>query len=91
MRWDRVGRVSLLIVLTVVLGLYIQQGITYFSTRSQAEQQMASALSLARQNRALEREQQTLRDPETFLTVARALGMVLRGERPYVITGHASR
>src|SRR6202012_1951296 len=40
-RWDRVGRVSLLVVLGVVAGLYVQRGIAYFSVRSQANQQRA--------------------------------------------------
>ena len=86
MRWDRVGRVGLLVVLTVVIGLYVQQGLTYLSTRSQAQEQQAIAARLARQNAALTREQQSLGDPATIQRDARALGMVLPGERPYVIT-----
>lgn len=85
------GRTSLLVVLAVVLGLYVKQAISYFSVRSQAEQQMAVALKLERQNRALEREQQTLQSPATIQRDARALGMVRQGERPYVITGVAGR
>ena len=91
MRWDRVGRVSLLVVLAVVVGLYVNQAITYFSVRSQAVQQMSTALRLEHQNRTLLHEQQTLRSPATIQRDARALGMVRRGERPYVITGVAAR
>jgi cell division protein FtsB len=90
-RWDRVGRTSLLVVLAVVLGLYVKQAISYFSVRTQADQQMAVALRLERQNRALERQQQTLESPATIQRDARALGMVHQGERPYVITGVAGR
>jgi cell division protein FtsB len=90
-RWDRVGRVSLLIVLAVVLGLYVNQGLTYFSVRSQADQQRATALTLARENRRLAAEQQLLREPATIERDARQLGMVLRGERAYVIVGHSGR
>lgn len=86
-RWDRVGRVSLLIVLAVVLGLYVNQAITYFSVRSQANAEIAGALSLARQNHRLAAEQARLRKPATVQREARALGMVRQGERPYVITG----
>ena len=85
------GRASLLVVLAVVLGLYIRQALSYFSVRSQAEQQMAVALSLERQNRKLLHEQQTLQSPATIQRDARALGMVRQGERPYVITGVAGR
>jgi hypothetical protein len=86
-----VGRVSLLVVLAVVVGLYVNQAISYFSVRSQAVQQMSVALRLEHQNRALLREQQTLRSPATIQKDARALGMVRQGERPYVITGVAAR
>ncbi len=85
------GRTSLLVVLAVVLGLYVKQALSYFSVRSQAEQQMAVALKLEHQNRALEREQRTLQSPATIQRDARALGMVRQGERPYVITGVAAR
>jgi cell division protein FtsB len=86
-----VGRTSLLVVLAVVLGLYVKQALSYFSVRSQAEQQMAVALRLEHQNRALERQQQTLRSSATIEHDARALGMVKQGERSYVITGVAGR
>jgi cell division protein FtsB len=86
-----VGRTSLLVVLAVVLGLYVKQALSYFSVRTQAEQQMAVALRLEHQNRALEREQQTLQNPATIQRDARALGMVKLGERSYVITGVAGR
>ncbi len=40
-RWDRAGRVALLVVVTVVVGLYAQRTIAYFSTSAQASQQQA--------------------------------------------------
>lgn len=76
----------LLVVLVVVLALYVNQAVTYFSVRSQANQQMATALSLERQNRVLAREQRELQQPGTIQRDARALGMIRQGERPYVIT-----
>jgi cell division protein FtsB len=89
-RWDRVGRLTLLIVLVVVLGLYVKQALAYFSVRSQADQQRATTLELARQNRKLVQEQQMLNDPAAIQREARALGMVRQGERPYVIMGAAA-
>jgi len=86
-RWDRVGRVGLLVVLAVVIGLYAQHTLSYFSTRSQADQQQAIAQNLARQNAQLVKEEQSLNDPATIVHDARALGMVRPGERAYVITG----
>lgn len=90
-RWDRVGRVGLLVVLVVVAGLYVQQGLTYFSTRAQADQQLAIVHRLTRENAALVQEQRSLNDPATIARDARALGMVRTGERPYVITGLPNR
>jgi cell division protein FtsB len=81
--------VSLLAVLAVVVGLYVNQAITYFSVRGQAEREMGTALRLEYQNRALLRQQETLQDPATIQRDARALGMVRQGERPYVIIGAA--
>jgi cell division protein FtsB len=86
-RWDRVGRVGLLVVFAVVAALYIQQGLTLLTTHSQAAQQLAIVRRIARDNRALERQQRSLKDPATIERDARALGMVRPGERPYVVTG----
>lgn len=82
------GRVSLLIVLAVVLGLYVNQALTYFSVRTQNDQQMATAVALERENNQLAAEQQMLQEPATIQRDARQLGMVRRGERSYVIIGH---
>lgn len=90
-RWDRVGRIGLLVVLAVVLGLYVQHALSYFATRSQADAQHALVQQLARENRALERQQSALNQPATIIRDARALGMVRQGERPYVITGLPAR
>jgi cell division protein FtsB len=86
-RWDRVGRVGLLVVLVVVVGLYVQHTLSYFSTRAQADQQQAIVQRLARQNAQLVKQAQSLNNPATIVHDARALGMVRPGERPYVITG----
>jgi cell division protein FtsL len=90
-RWDRVGRVALLVVLVVVALVYVQDAMTYLGTRSQADQQQAIVRQLSRQNAALAREQQSLQDPATIRRIARALGMVLPGERPYVVMGASRR
>ncbi|MGH2894642.1 MAG: FtsB family cell division protein [Solirubrobacteraceae bacterium] len=89
-RWERVGRVGLLIVLTVVVGLYVEHTLSYFATRSQADQQQAIVNRLTRQNAQLARETKSLKDPSTIVSQARALGMVRPDERPYVITGQPS-
>jgi cell division protein FtsB len=86
-RWDRIGRTGLLIVLVVVAGLYIQQAVDYFSVRSAVNQQRATVTRLARENAALQRQQQSLQNPVTIKRDARELGMIQAGERPYVVVG----
>jgi cell division protein FtsB len=86
-RWERVGRVALLLVLFVVAGLYVQHALSYLSARSQAQAQQAIVRNLQRDNARLVREQRALRDPATIALDARRLGMVRPGERPYVVTG----
>ena len=86
-RWDRVGRVSLLVILCVVGGLYVQQALAYLSVRSQAGQQAAIVRQLQRQNASLRAQQSSLNDPATILRQARTLGMVRVGEHPYEVTG----
>jgi cell division protein FtsB len=85
-RWDRVGRVSLLIVLAVVLVLYFDHTLSYLSTRAEAGRESSMVQQLVKNNAALARQQQSLNDPATIQRDARALGMVQPGERPYVIT-----
>ncbi len=86
-RWDRIGRVGLLIVLCVVAGLYVQRGLAYLGVRSQANHQKAIVQQLTRANASLRAQQQSLNDPATILRDARALGMVRVGEHPYEVTG----
>ncbi len=89
-RWERVGRIGLLIVLAVVVGLYVEHTLSYFATRSQAQQQRAVVTRLTRQNAALTKEEKALNSSSMIISQARALGMVRPNERPYVITGKAA-
>jgi cell division protein FtsB len=89
-RWERVGRFALLFMLAVVVGLYVEHTLSYFATRSQADQQQAIVTRLAHQNAILVRQQKALNDPTTIIRDARALGMVRPNEQPYVVTGLSS-
>ncbi|HWE08136.1 MAG TPA: septum formation initiator family protein [Solirubrobacteraceae bacterium] len=81
------GRIGLLVVFAVVVGLYVEHTLSYFSTRAQADQQQAIVRSLSRQNARLTQQQKSLNDPATIIRDARALGMVRPGEQPYVVMG----
>jgi cell division protein FtsB len=86
-RWDRVGRTGLLVVLTVVAGLYVQHALSYINTRAQADQQNAIVHRLTQQNARLSRQAKALQSPATIQQDARSLGMVKSGEQSYVVTG----
>lgn len=90
-RWDRAGRVALLVVIAVVIGIYAQRTLAYLSASAQASRQQAVVTRLEHQNAALSRQQRALNQPATIVRDARALGMVRPGERSYVLTGHPPR
>ena len=90
-RWERVGRFGLLFVLAIVVGLYVEHTLSYFSTRSQSNQQKAIVDQLTHQNRGLATQLKSLNDPVTIVRDARSLGMVRPGERSYAVTGRPQR
>lgn len=81
------GRTALLVVLLAVFGLYLQQGISLLSVRSQTHHQQAVVAKLQHDNAQLAAQQQELQNPTSVQQAARGLGMVKPGERPYVVTG----
>jgi len=89
-RWERVGRIGLLLVLAVVIGLYADHAISYLTARSQSNHQHAIVTNLRRQNAYFERRERSLNDLSTILAQARTLGMVRPGEQPYAIVGQPS-
>ena len=85
-RWDRVGRIALLLMLGVVVGLYVQHTLSYLAVRAEANRQRAIVANLRRDNAQLTQEQRSLMNPATIVRDARALGMVRLGEHPYAMT-----
>ena len=86
-RWDRVGRVALLVTLGIVVCLYIQPALSIFNTW-RAERAQASAVhQLLGSNASLERQVKSLNRSSTIVADARSLGMVRSGEKPYVVLG----
>jgi cell division protein FtsB len=86
-RWDRIARCALLVVLCGVLLLYIGPARNYLSTYHQAQRARADVATLERQNRELRSEQRALRSPLAVARAARRLGMVKAGERSFVVQG----
>ncbi|HST41892.1 MAG TPA: septum formation initiator family protein [Conexibacter sp.] len=86
-RWDRVGRVALLLLLVGVVALYVQPARSYVSTWSDSNAKHEQLRQLETENEALRARARALREPRTVETEARRLGMVRPGERPYVVSG----
>jgi hypothetical protein len=88
-RWDRIGRIALLLVGLLVIYLYINPLRTYVSTWQEARTKRAEVAELQRQHDVLVRRQRALRSAGSIETEARRLGMVKRDERAYVVRGLA--
>jgi hypothetical protein len=86
-RWDRVGRVALLVTLGIVVCLYIQPALSIFNTWRAERQQATVVHQLLGSNASLERQVKALGRSSTIVADARALGMVRSGEKPYVVLG----
>jgi cell division protein FtsB len=86
-RWDRVGRVALLVVLMGVLTLYISPSIHLLETWQESKQRRSEVQQLERENDALRARRTALRDPRTLEREARRLGLVKPGERAYIVRG----
>jgi cell division protein FtsB len=90
-RWDRVGRVALLGLLAVVLLLYVAPLRNWVAQSSAAEAQRRDLLALEREHDDLAARARALRREAALEREARRLGMVKRGERPYVIQASGRR
>jgi cell division protein FtsB len=86
-RWDRVARVALLVVLVGVIGLYVGPARSWVSTLSESKSRNAEVARLERENERLRQRRAQLRDPQALEREARRLGMVKPGERAYVVEG----
>ena len=86
-RWDRVGRVSLLVVLGIILVSYIGPATEYLRAWGLVKDTRSEVRELQRDNAALRARAKRLRDLETVELEARRSGMARPGERVYVIRG----
>jgi cell division protein FtsB len=84
-RWDRVGRTALLVLLLLVALAYVGPAHALLSTWHERGAKQAQLHTLERQHDALLRRVRDLRDPATVQAEARRLGMVRPGERSYVV------
>jgi cell division protein FtsB len=86
-RWDRIGRVALLLVLGLILLLYVGPLRSFYSTWRESHAKRNQVHRLIAENQRLEARRRALQDPRTLETEARRLGMVRPDERAFVVRG----
>lgn len=86
-RWDRISRYGLLVVFAGLLFLYVNPARSYLDTLREANRRQAQVRALERRHERLAARRRALADPQVLEAMARRLGMVKPGERPYVVRG----
>lgn len=86
-RWDRLGRPALLVVLVALLYLYLSAGVRLFTTWSAEHRDNAAVAALQREHTRLASQHAALGRQSTLENEARRLGMTRAGEQQFVITG----
>jgi hypothetical protein len=86
-KWDRVGRVALTLVLVAVLYSYLGPSLDFVKTYTGTTAAKAELHELLKENRRLHNRIQSADDPLVVDHEARAQGMVAEGETPVVIHG----
>ena len=85
--WDRVGRTALVLVIFIVCLSYLRPGIDFVQSYRETTAAKQDLRELQAENRALHNKVQAADDEATLEREARRQGMVVPGERPYVIHG----
>ena len=77
----------MLCVLSALLYLYLSAGVHMFSSWRQSNREKATVVTLQREHAVLVRQHETLAKQPTLEAEARQLGMMKKGEQPYVVSG----
>ena len=86
-KWDRVGRIALTLVLFFVLYSYLNPAIDFVKTYTATTAAKAKLHEVQRENTRLHWRLQHADDPLYLDARARAQGMVAPEETPYVVHG----
>jgi cell division protein FtsB len=84
-KWDRVGRIALVLVLALVAYSYLNPAIDFVKTYTQTTAAKAQFHELLSENKKLHAEIHSAKDPLVVAQAARSQGMVAEGETPVVI------
>ena len=86
-KWDRIGRIALVLVLAAVLYSYFNPAIDFVKTYTATTAAKEERHRLLHENRKLHEAVQSADDPIVIDGEARSQGMVAEGETPIVIRG----
>jgi cell division protein FtsB len=86
-RWDRVGRVALVLVLAAVLISYVGPSLNFLDAWRDSRAEHASLADLRAENAKLHERLTTLDDTDAAERGARKAGMIAVGEGSYVVRG----
>lgn len=87
MRWDRVGRVALVLVLFGVMASYLNPLVNLADAWKDSKQSEERLAELKREHTDLQRQVDEAESPLTLGREARKMGMIKPGERLYVVDG----
>lgn len=84
-RWDRFGRVVLVLVIFAVLVSYIGPTLNVFESWRESQAAESQLGELKAENEQLTRQVEALDEPSATMVEARKLGLIASGEQGYVI------
>ena len=84
-RWDRLSRVALLVLLGGILLMYVSPAKHWWESSRTAAAQSQELSHLEAENKRLQERATTLKDPDTLELEARKLGMTRSDERAFSI------
>src|ERR1700743_2675944 len=86
-KWDRVGRIALVLVLFAVAYSYLNPAIDLFKTYQSTTAAKAEFHTLLHENKRLHRSVQSADEAAIVQQMARRQGLVAAGETPIVLHG----
>jgi cell division protein FtsB len=84
-RWDRLGRVALVIVFFAIFASYINPVVNFVDAWRDSKSERSSLTQLRAENDDLRQRIAALDGSDAAAREARKMGMILPGERAYVI------
>jgi cell division protein FtsB len=83
--WDRLGRIALVLVFFAILFSYINPVVNFFDAWRGSHTADSELASLRAEHDRLEAKAQSLKSPNALAEAARRNGLVLDGERSFVV------